>query len=80
MIWTIAIIFALVWVLGLVTAYTAGGYVHVLLAVAVVLLLVGTFKAGTKSARRGSTGRTPPKAAGGAVVGADTARSGGGPV
>ena len=52
MIWTIAIIFALLWVIGLITAYTLGGYVHVLLVVAVVLLLTGTFKAGTKSGRR----------------------------
>jgi hypothetical protein len=52
MIWTIAIIFALVWVIGLVTATTLGGGIHGLAAAAFVLLLVGTFRAGTKSGRR----------------------------
>ena len=40
MLWTIAIIFLLLWVLGLVTSYTLGGFIHVLLVVAVVMLLV----------------------------------------
>jgi hypothetical protein len=44
MLWTIAIIFVLLWALGLVTSYTLGGYVHVLIVVAVVLLLVRIIK------------------------------------
>jgi hypothetical protein len=40
MLWTIAIIFILLWALGLVTSYTLGGFIHVLVGVAVVLLLV----------------------------------------
>jgi Mg/Co/Ni transporter MgtE len=39
MIWTIAIIFGLLWALGLVSSYTLGGYIHILLVVAVALLL-----------------------------------------
>ena len=39
MLWTIAIIFILLWVLGLVTSYTLGGYLHLLVGLAVVLLL-----------------------------------------
>jgi hypothetical protein len=40
MLWTIAIIFLLLWALGLVTSVTLGGFIHVLLAMAVVVLLL----------------------------------------
>ncbi|MHC4984206.1 MAG: lmo0937 family membrane protein [Planctomycetota bacterium] len=40
MLWTIAIIILLLWALGLVTSVTLGGFIHVLLAVAVVVLLL----------------------------------------
>lgn len=60
MIWTIAIISALVWVLGLVTTYTLGGTIHVLLAVAVVLFLIGTLKAGKMSVGPSGGGPPPP--------------------
>ena len=40
MIWTIAMIFVLLWALGLLTSYTMGGFIHVLVVVAVVMLLV----------------------------------------
>ena len=41
---TIAIIFALLWVLGLVTSLTFGGFIHVLVVVAVVLLVFRVIK------------------------------------
>jgi hypothetical protein len=37
---TIAIILLILWVLGLVTAYTIGGFIHILLVIAVVLILI----------------------------------------
>jgi hypothetical protein len=37
---TIAIILLVLWVLGLVTSYTMGGFIHILLVVAVVMLLL----------------------------------------
>ncbi len=40
MIITIAILLLILWFLGLVTAYTLGGLIHVLLVVAIVLLIV----------------------------------------
>jgi hypothetical protein len=40
MLWTIFAILLVLWVLGLITSYTFGGYIHVLLIVAVVVLLV----------------------------------------
>lgn len=40
MLWTIAVILAVLWVLGLITSYTMGGFVHVLLVAAVVVVLI----------------------------------------
>ncbi|MFC0131887.1 lmo0937 family membrane protein [Massilia eurypsychrophila] len=40
MLYTIAIILLILWVLGLVTSYTVGGFVHILLVVAVIMILV----------------------------------------
>ena len=40
MLWTIAVILLVLWALGLVTSYTAGGLIHVLLIVAVVVVIV----------------------------------------
>jgi hypothetical protein len=40
MLWTIALILIVLWVLGLVSSYTMGGLVHVLLVVAIVVILI----------------------------------------
>jgi hypothetical protein len=40
MLWTIAIILLVLWGLGLVTSYTMGGFIHILLVIAVVVVLV----------------------------------------
>ena len=40
MLWTVAVILIVLWLLGLVTAYTLGGFIHVLLVVAVIVVLV----------------------------------------
>lgn len=40
MIETIAIILLVLWVLGLVSAYTMGGFIHILLVIAIVMVLV----------------------------------------
>jgi hypothetical protein len=40
MLGTIAIILLVLWALGLVTSYTMGGFIHILLVVAVVMILV----------------------------------------
>ena len=41
MLYTIAVVLVVLWLLGLVSGYTLGAFVHVLLVIAVVLLLVG---------------------------------------
>lgn len=40
MLWTIAVILLVLWLLGLVTSNTMGGFVHILLVIAVVVVLV----------------------------------------
>jgi Family of unknown function (DUF5670) len=40
MLWTIAMILIVLWLFGLVTSYTMGGFIHVLVAIAFIVVLV----------------------------------------
>jgi len=40
MLWTIFVILLVLWLLGLVSSYTLGGYIHILLVIAVVVVLI----------------------------------------
>ena len=40
MLWTICVILCILWLLGLVTGYTIGGLIHLLLVVAIIVVLV----------------------------------------
>ena len=40
MLWTIAVILLILWLLGLVTSYTMGGFIHILLVIAIVMIVV----------------------------------------
>ena len=40
MLWTIAVILVVMWLLGMVSSYTMGGFIHILLVVAIVMILV----------------------------------------
>ena len=44
MLWTIAVILIVLWLLGLVSSYTLGGFIHVLLVVALIVFLVGVIQ------------------------------------
>jgi Family of unknown function (DUF5670) len=44
MLWTIAVILLVLWALGLVTSYTLGGFIHILLVIAVVVVLVNVIQ------------------------------------
>jgi Family of unknown function (DUF5670) len=44
MLWTIVVILAVMWLLGMVSSYTMGGAVHLLLLVAVVIVLINLFQ------------------------------------
>lgn len=40
MLYTIAVILIILWILGLVTSYTMGGFIHILLVIAIIVILV----------------------------------------
>jgi len=40
MLWTIFVILLVLWLLGMISSYTLGGYIHLLLVVAVVVVLI----------------------------------------
>lgn len=40
MLWTIAVVLIVLWLLGLMTAYTLGGFIHVLLVIAIIVTLI----------------------------------------
>ena len=40
MLWTIVVILLVLWVLGLVSSYTMGGLIHILLVIAVIVIVV----------------------------------------
>lgn len=40
MLWTIFVVLVILWLLGIVSSYTLGGYIHLLLVIAVVAVLI----------------------------------------
>ncbi|HEY2143291.1 MAG TPA: lmo0937 family membrane protein [Pyrinomonadaceae bacterium] len=40
MLWTIFVILLVLWLLGLVSSYTLGGFIHILLVLAIVVLII----------------------------------------
>ena len=40
MLYTIAVVLLILWLLGLVTSYTIGGFIHILLVIAIVVILL----------------------------------------
>jgi len=44
MIYTIAVVLLVLWLLGLVSSYTLGGFIHILLVVAVVMILLNLIR------------------------------------
>ena len=40
MLWTIFVILLVLWLLGVVTSYTMGGFIHILLVLAIVVVLI----------------------------------------
>ena len=43
MLWTITVILLILWLLGVVTSYTLGGFIHILLVVAIAVVLIQLF-------------------------------------
>ena len=44
MLWTIVVILLVLWLLGLVTSYTLGGVIHVLLVIALVVIVINVLQ------------------------------------
>jgi len=44
MLWTIAVILIILWLLGMVTSYTLGGFIHILLVIAIIVVLIRVIK------------------------------------
>jgi hypothetical protein len=44
MLWTIAVILIIMWLLGFVSSYTMGGFIHILLVIAVIMVLVNVIQ------------------------------------
>ncbi|MBI5014679.1 MAG: lmo0937 family membrane protein [Deltaproteobacteria bacterium] len=44
MLWTIAVVLIALWLLGLVTGYTMGSFIHILLVVAIIVVLVNVIQ------------------------------------
>ena len=44
MLWTIAVILIILWLLGLVTGYTMGNFIHILLIIAIIVVLVNVIQ------------------------------------
>lgn len=40
MLWTIAVVLLILWLLGLVSSYTLGGFIHILLVLAIIVILI----------------------------------------
>lgn len=40
LLWTIAVVLVILWLLGLVSSYTLGGFIHILLVLAIVVILI----------------------------------------
>jgi len=44
MLWTLVVVLLVLWALGLVTSYTMGGFIHVLLVIAIIVILVNVIR------------------------------------
>jgi len=49
MLWTIVVVLLILWVLGLVSSYTMGGLIHVLLVIAIIVILVNVIQGRRRS-------------------------------
>lgn len=49
MLWTIAVILAILWLIGVISAYTLGGFIHLLLVLAVVMVIIELIRGNTRA-------------------------------
>jgi hypothetical protein len=44
MLWTLAVVLIFLWIVGLVSSYTMGGFIHILLVIAIIVVLIGVIQ------------------------------------
>jgi hypothetical protein len=44
MLWTIAVVLVVLWLLGLVSSYTLGGFIHILLVLAIIVVVINVIQ------------------------------------
>jgi hypothetical protein len=49
MLWTILVVLCVLWLLGMVTSYTLGGFIHILLLVALIIFVINMFQGRRRS-------------------------------
>ena len=49
MLYTIEVVLLVLWLLGLVTSYTMGGFIHILLVLAIIMVLINLFSGNKRS-------------------------------
>lgn len=52
MLWTIILVLGVLWLLGMLTSYTAGGLIHILLVIAVIIVVIRLVQGGGKLTTR----------------------------
>jgi uncharacterized protein (DUF58 family) len=52
MLWTIAVVLLILWAIGLVSSYTMGGLIHLLLIIALIVVVVSIFQGGDQRSQR----------------------------
>ena len=57
MLWTIFVILLVLWLLGMVSSYTLGGFIHILLVLAVVVVLIRVIQGRVRSLKSAGKGR-----------------------
>ena len=55
MLWTIAAVLAILWILGMITSTTIGGFLHVLLVIAVIVVVMNLLRGKKKAAAKTTT-------------------------
>jgi uncharacterized membrane protein YtjA (UPF0391 family) len=50
MLWTIFVVLCVLWLLGMITSYTMGGLIHILLVIALIIFVVNLFQGRSRSA------------------------------
>jgi hypothetical protein len=46
MLWTVAVVLIALWLLGLITSTTIGGFIHVLLVIAIIIVVINVIRRG----------------------------------